>query len=159
MNDSTWPSRFTLLRQRPTDDPDEYEDLGNIEYPSFREILRNIEWRREANQAKWASRALPSLAVRNRLNDSVMLVNAEIAESVVDLRSMPEGIPKGDPYEPWFFLGLSNLPDIRGVTALNARGGDEQPGFMTFALEPVEESFRWFFEDDYVSLYERFRWI
>lgn len=52
-NDRPIISAFSGLRQRPTHEVDEAEDLGLIDYPGFVTIFGNIDWRHEVNQAEW----------------------------------------------------------------------------------------------------------
>ena len=57
---------FVCTRQRPTHEPNEVEDLGPIDFPDFMAILRSIDWRHEANQAEWAMKVSPTIAVKNQ---------------------------------------------------------------------------------------------
>ena len=82
-----------------------------------------------------------------------------IAGSHIDVDAEPDERFKVDRYEPWYTVGMINPPDYSNVTALDTPGIGEDLGFTAFTTERVEECFGWFFEGDYKSLYELFRWI
>lgn len=150
---------FICSRQLPTHDPEEMEELGKIDYPKFVELLRNIDWRHEANQAEWAMKASPTLAVTNQKNKCMLWVSAAIAGSFIDVDAEPDERFKVDRYEPWYSLGMNNPPEISNIVALDPHAIGDNLGFTAFTTERIEECFEWFFEEDYQSLYEVFRWV
>ena len=153
------PPLFTCSRQRPNHDPDEVEELGQVEYPRFVEILRSINWRYEANQAEWAMKASPTVAVTNQKDGCTLWVSAMIAGSFIDVDAEPDERFKVDKYEPWYSVGMNNAPEISNIVALDPHAIGANLGFTAFTTERIEECFEWFFEEDYQSLYEMFRWV
>ena len=150
---------FTCSRQRPTHDPDEVEELGQVEYPRFVELLRSINWRHEANQAEWAMKASPTLAVTNQGDGCTLWVSGVVAGSIIDVDAEPDERFKVDRYEPWYSVGMKNPPEIANVTALDPHAVGDKFGFTAWATERVEECFELFFEEDYQTLYELYRWL
>ncbi len=151
--------QFTCARQRPTHEPDEFEELGQIEFPGFLELLRSTNWRHEANQAEWALKASPTLAVTNQEDGCTLWVSAMIAGSFIDVDAEPDERFRVDKHEPWYSVGMNNPPNISNIVALDPHAAGDSPGFTAFTTEPVEECFEWFFGEDYRSLYEAFRWV
>ena len=64
-----------------------------------------------------------------------------------------------DGYEHWYSVGMKNPPEIRNITALEPHAIGDDLGFTTASADRVKECFEWFFEGDYQSLYELFRWV
>ena len=150
---------FTCSRQRPTHDLDAVEELGQVDYPRFVEFLRSINWRHEANQAEWAMKASPTLAVTNQGDGCTLWVSGVVAGSIIDVDAEPDEQIRVDKYEPWYCVGMKNPPEFANVTALDPHAIGDDLGFTGFATERIEECFEWFFEEDYQSLYELFRWV
>lgn len=153
------PPLFTCSRQRPTHDPNEVEELGQVDYPKFIELLRSINWRHEAKQADWAMKASPTLAVTNQKNGCTFWASGVIAGSFIDVDAEPDERFRVDKYEPWYSVGMNNPPDISNIVALDPHTIGDDLGFTVFTTERIEEYFAWFFEEDYQSLYEAFRWV
>ena len=158
-NDQKAVPVFTCSRQRPTHEPDEVEDLGPVKYPEFIDVFRSIDWRHEANQAEWAMKASPTIAVTNQNDGCTLWASAIIAGSFIDVDAEPDERLRVDRYEPWYSVGMKDAPEFSNVTALDAHGIGDELGFTAFVTERVEECFEWFFEEDYQSLYELFRWV
>ena len=135
------------------------EDLGPVEYSEFTSILRSIDWRHEANQAEWAMKASPTVAVTNQNDGCTLWVSSMIAGSYIDVDAEPDERFKVDKYEPWYSVGMKDPPKFSNITALDPHGIGDDLGFTAFGTERVEECFEWFFEEDYQSLYELFRWV
>ena len=150
---------FICWRQRPTDEPNELEDLGQVNYLEFINIFRSIDWHYEANQAEWAMKASPTLAVTNRSDGFTFWVSGVVAGSIIDVDAEPDERFRVDRHEPWYTVGMKNPPEIGNVTALDPHAIGDNLGFTAFATERIEECFEWFFEEDYQSLYEMFRWV
>ena len=150
---------FVCTRQRPTHETDEVEDLGQIDFPGFMTVFRNIDWRHEANQAEWAKGASPTVAVTNQNDGCTLWVSAIIAGSFIDVDAEPDERLRVDRYEPWYSVGMKDPPEFSNITALDPHGVGDELGFTAFVTERVEECFEWFFEEDYQSLYEMFRWV
>ena len=159
MNDNKPKPVFCYARQRPTQAPDRLEHLGPIDYRTFVEIVRSIDWRREANQAEWLRKALPTIAVTNQDDHCTFWVYAVVAGSIIDVDCEPDEQLRTDASEPWFTTGLENAPDIPNVVSISKDSSDDNLGFTTASLDSVEECFEWFFEEDYESLYSLFRWV
>lgn len=81
-----------------------------------------------------------------------------MAGSFVDENAEPDKRSKEHSYEPRFSVGMMDPPKTSNVTALDPHGIGDEFGFTAFATEPVEECFEWFFEEDYQSLFESYRW-
>ena len=158
-NDYTTEPSFTCSRQRPTHEPDEVEDLGLVKFSEFIMIFRSIDWRHEANQAEWALKASPTLAATNQNDGCSLWVSSMIAGSYIDVDAEPDERFKVDRYEPWYSVGMKNPPDISNVIALDPHDLGDEFGFTAFAMQSVEECFERFFDEDYRSLYELFRWV
>ncbi len=150
---------FTCSRQRPTHEPDDVEDLGPVNFPEFISIFRSIDWRHEANKAEWALKATPTVAVKNQNDGCTLWVSSMIAGSYIDVDAEPDERFKVDKYEPWYSVGMKDPPEYSNITTLDPNAIGDSFGITTAALEPVEECFEWFFEEDYQSLYELFRWV
>ena len=150
---------FTCSRQRPTHEPNEVEDLGPVKYPEFIDVLRSIDWRHEANQAEWAMKASPTVAITNQNDECTLWVSAILAGSFIDVDAEPDERFRVDRYEPWYSVGMKNPPEISNVIALDPHDLGDEFGFTAFAPERIEECFEWFFNEDYQSLYELFRWV
>lgn len=150
---------FTCSRQRPTHQPNEVDDLGPINFPEFIVVFRSIDWRHEANQAKWAMKASPTISVTNQNDGCTLWMYAILAGSCIDVDAEPDERFKVDRYEPWYSVGMDDPPKFSNVTALDPHSTGDEFGFTAFITERVEECFEWFFEEDYQSLYESFRWV
>ena len=139
--------------------PDEVEEIGPVSFPEFIEIFRSINWRHEANQTEWALKASPTVAVTNQNDGCTLWVSAMIAGSFIDVDAEPDERFKVDKYEPWYSVGMNNPPEISNIVALDPHAIGDNLGFTAFTTERIEECFEWFFEEDYQSLYEMFRWV
>lgn len=149
---------FIGSRQRPTHDTEHVEDLGLIDLPGTLQLLRSIDWRQEVAQSEWAKKALPTLAVTNQHDDCTVWTSAWLPKELVDVKADPDPSFHVDPGEPWFSVGITNAPNMRNLVSLEPHGSGDSSEFTTFSIERAEECFRWFFESDYLSLYEIFRW-
>lgn len=150
---------FTYSRQRPTHEPNEAEDLGPVNFPEFIIVFRSIDWRHEANQAKWAMKAWPTVEVTNQIDGCTLWMSALLADSPIDVDAAPNERFKIDNYEPWYSVGLQDPPKFSNVTRLDPFGVGDDFGFTASATERIEECFELFFEEDYQSLYESFHWV
>ena len=158
-SDHTTKLVFTCSRQRPTHEPDDVEDLGPVKYPEFINVFRSIDWRYEANQAEWAMKASPTIAVTNQNDGCTLWVSAIIAGSCIDVDAEPDERFKVDKYEPWYSVGMKDPPEFSNITVLDPHAIGDEFGFTAWATERVEECFEWFFEEDYQSLYQLYRWV
>lgn len=152
-------SAFHCSRQTPTHEPVEVEDLGPVRFSEFVALFRGIDWRHEANQTEWALKASPTVAVTNQNDGCTLWVSAMIAGSFIDVDAEPDERFRVDKYEPWYSVGMNNPPEISNIVALDPHAIGDNLGFTAFTTERIEECFEWFFEEDYQSLYEMFRWV
>ena len=107
----------------------------------------------------WAKKASPTVAVMNQNDQCTFWVSSVRAGSVINVDCEPNEQLRIDANEPWFSVGLENAPDIANVVAIDRDSVGDVLGFTTASLDTVEECFEWFFEEDYQSLYELFRWV
>lgn len=82
-----------------------------------------------------------------------------IVGSFFDVDTEPDERFKVDRYKPCYSVGMTDPPEFSNITALDAHGIGDEFGFSAFVAESVEECFEWFFEEDYQSLYESYRWV
>jgi len=150
---------FTCSRQSPTHEPDEVEDLGPVNFPEFITVFRSIDWRHEANQAEWAMKASPTVAVTNQNDGCTLWVSSMIAGSYIDVDAEPDERFKVDRYEPWYSVGMKDTPEFSNITNLDPHATGDRFGFTAWATDHVEECFELFFEEDYQTLYELYRWV
>lgn len=135
------------------------ENLGSLRYPEFISVFRRIDWGHEVIQAEWAKKASPTLAVTNQNDGCALWVSAAIAGSYIDVDAEADERFKVDKYEPWYSVGMTDPPKFSNVTALDAHSIGNEIGFTAFSTGCIEECFELFFEEDYQSLYELFRWV
>jgi hypothetical protein len=152
-------SVFVCTRQRATHSFEESETIGFVNFEEFLDIFRRIDWRHEANQAEWANKASPNLAVTNQKDDCMLYVASRVTGYFIDVDADPDVRFRADKHAPAFSIGMKNPPGVSNIVALDVRGIDDDLGFFTFSPKPVEECFEWFFNEDYRSLYARFRWV
>ena len=150
---------FTCSRQRPTQESDEVEELGSVNFQEFLVIYRSIDWRHEANQAEWAMKAAPTVAVTNQNDACTLWVSSMIAGSYIDVDAEPDERFRVDKYEPWYSVGMKDPPEYSNITTLDPNAIGDRFGITARATENVEECFELFFEEDYQSLYEILRWV
>ena len=140
-------------------EPEEFEDLGLVDFLQFIEIFRSINWKHEANQAEWAKKASPTVTVTNQSDGCTLWVSAAIADSFLDANVESNERFNAGEQEPRFSVGMENPPKISNVMALDPHGIGDEFGLTVFATDPIEECFKWFFQEDYRSLYESYRWV
>ena len=89
----------------------------------------------------------------------MLYVASRIVGYYIDVEADPDERFRADKFAPAFSVGMRNPPDLPNVVALDIHGLGDDVGFFTFSPKPVEECFGWFFNEDYRSLFEKFRWV
>lgn len=143
------PKPFEIFVQHAIDDQVNHEPRGLIDYEGFLIEFRQFDWVNETNQAFWAKRSSPGIAVRN------MQTNAML--SVVSHDVLSAALNNKEPTsEGWldFIIVLKNEQRADTRTTVEEPARDWYAAFSTPHRSEVEKAYLLFFFSSYELLHE-----